>query len=48
MDQIFPLPEKQNSATKRRTRSDKGQLQLTQRDRDVLHQIGEQTAYCFD
>ena len=48
MDQIFPLPEKQHSATKRRTRSDKGQLQLTQRDRDVLHQIGEQTAYCFD
>jgi len=48
MDQIFPVSEKQNSATKRRTRSDKGQLQLTQRDRDVLHQIGEQTAYCFD
>ena len=48
MDQIFPTSEKQNSAAKRRTRSDKGQSQLTQRDRDVLRQIGEQIAYCFD
>ncbi len=48
MNHSFPLPEKQSPATKRRSRSDKDQSQLTQRDRDVLRQVGEQIAYCFD
>ncbi len=47
MEHSNPLPEKRHTTT-RHSRSDKGQLQLTQRDRDVLRQIGEQTAYCFD
>ena len=37
-----------SSKNKRQARSDKGHVQLTRRDLDLLRLIGEQTAYCFD
>lgn len=40
--------ENENDAPRRKTRSDKGYPQLTQRDEDTLRKIGEQTAYCFN
>lgn len=41
-----PSPSKNKH--QRSPRSDKGYAQLTRRDLDLLHIIGEQTAYCFD
>jgi len=44
----YKQPLSKNQAGVKLTRSDKGKPRLTRRDRDVLRQIGEGTAYCFD